>query len=76
MPEETRHAIDEWADQIAALEPDARDGIVAFAKRLAADRRLRKSDRDFADAQAKALIRAIRRADTRKTELRGKRRKS
>lgn len=59
---ESREALDEWADKVAALEPEVSNGIAAYAKRLAADRRLRKADREFAEAQVKAIRRAVRRA--------------
>jgi hypothetical protein len=56
---ESKTAFDDWAERIVSLEPDLRAGIVAYATRLAADRRVPKSDRDFAKAQADAIERAI-----------------
>lgn len=58
--------LDQWAKQIATLEPEVAAGVVKYAKRLAADRRLAKGDRDFALAQAKAVAQAIRRARTKR----------
>lgn len=62
MADETPKALGDWADQIAALEPEVVDGVVSSAKRLAGDKRLRKADRDFAQAQVDAIRRAVRRA--------------
>jgi hypothetical protein len=60
--EESGKALDEWAERIAALEPDVAAGVASYAKRLAGDTRLAKADRQFAAAQADAIRRAIRRA--------------
>lgn len=65
MSNDSKGDIDEWADKIAALEADVRDGILAKANRMAANRRLRKADRDFAHAQVEAISRAIARAKKR-----------
>jgi hypothetical protein len=59
---DTGKALDDWADQIAALEPEVSAGLASYAKRLAGDKRLAKADRLFATAQADAIRRAIRRA--------------
>ncbi len=59
---DTTEALDDWADRIASLEPTVAAGVAEYAKRLAADRRLSKPDRQFAEAQADAVRRAIRRA--------------
>lgn len=60
--ESSGKALDDWADRIAALEPEVSAGMASYAKRLAGDKRLAKADRQFATAQADALRRAIRRA--------------
>lgn len=57
MEDET--ALDAWADTVAALELEVRDRIAARARRMAANRRLRKADREFAKAQADAIVRAV-----------------
>lgn len=62
MTDKTPKALDDWADQIAALEPEVVDGVVSSAKRLAGDKRLKQADRDFAQAQVDAIRRAVRRA--------------
>ena len=62
MIDETLHALHDWADKIAALEPEVVDGVVSSSKRLAGDNRLRQADRDFAQAQVDAIRRAARRA--------------
>ena len=62
MVDETPQALDDWADKIAALEPELVNGIQSLAKRLASDKRLRQADRDFAQSQADAIRRAVRRA--------------
>lgn len=59
---EAQLALDTWADKIAALEADVAASVVAYAGRLADDRRLAKDDRRFAAAQADAIKRALRRA--------------
>lgn len=59
--DEPQQALDDWADRIAALEPDVVAGVATQAKRLAADRRLPAADRRFAKAQADAIARAVRR---------------
>jgi hypothetical protein len=60
---DTAKALDAWADQI--VEADSTAAVVAHAKRLAADRRLAKADRQFAHTQIDAVRRAIRRAKAR-----------
>ncbi|HUY37172.1 MAG TPA: hypothetical protein VMV69_30965 [Pirellulales bacterium] len=59
---EAQAALDAWADKIAALEPDIAAEVARVATRLAADRRIPKVDRDFAQAQVDAVRRALRRA--------------
>jgi hypothetical protein len=66
MGDDAAEAIDEWADEIAALEPEVREGIMARALRLAANRRLLQVDREFAQAQAEAIGRALVRGKSRK----------
>ncbi len=66
MDEDRQRSLDEWADQIASLEPEVRDSILARALRMAANRRLRKDDREFARAQAEAIGRAVVRMKSRK----------
>lgn len=61
-PDESRAAMDEWADKIAALEADVSRGVMALASRMASDRRLSVDDRRFAKSQADAVRRALRRA--------------
>ena len=75
MDDQTRQALDEWADQVAALEPAVRKGIIASVERLAGNRRLEKADRDFAKAQADSIRGAIRRADADKRVVRKNRKK-
>ena len=70
MDDESQQALDPWADQIAALEPEVRNGILARALRMAASRRLRKADREFAQAQAEAIGRALMRAKSGKRTAR------
>jgi hypothetical protein len=55
-------ALDDWAAQIAGLDPSTRKEILAAISRLAENRRLNKLDRDFAQAQVDAIRRALRRA--------------
>ncbi|HUY36723.1 MAG TPA: hypothetical protein VMV69_28575 [Pirellulales bacterium] len=62
MKKTNHEGLDEWADKIAALEPDVPAAVARYALRLASDRRLPKDDRDFAKAQADAVRRAVRRA--------------
>lgn len=73
-PDESRAAMDEWADKIAALEADVSRGVMAWASRMASDRRLSVDDRRFAKSQADAVRRALRRAKAkaRKTAKAGK----
>ena len=59
---EAQAALDEWAAKVAALEPEVIRATIAYASRLAADRRLSTDDRRFAAAQADAVRRAMRRA--------------
>lgn len=59
---EARAELDEWAAKVAALESDVARGVIAYAARLAADRRLSADDRRFAKSQADAVRRALRRA--------------
>lgn len=73
--EDTKAALDAWADSVAALEPDLAAGVASYANRLAADPRLAKADRDFAKAQAEAIRRALRRAKTRPTATCNRKRK-
>lgn len=61
MTNDERQALDEWAAQIAALEPDVSKGIITYALRLANDKRIKQADRDFAQAQVDAIRRALRR---------------
>lgn len=75
MDDDLRKSLDEWADQIASLEPEVRDCIVVRALRMAANRRLRKADRDSAEAQAdaigRALVRRKRKLPKRRTDRKG-----
>lgn len=61
VKDDTEQTLDEWANRIAALEPEVRDGIMAQVQRLASDRRLPKIDREFAKSQADAIRRALKR---------------
>ena len=61
MDNETQIALDDWADQIAKLDPAVRRGIVEAVTRLAEDSRISPTDRDFATAQAAAISRATNR---------------
>lgn len=60
--DESKAVMDEWADKIAALEADVSRGVMALALRMASDRRLSADDRRFAQSQADAVRRALRRA--------------
>ena len=62
MNEDGSQAMDDWAEKVAALEPEVADGILSLTRRLAGDKRLRQADRDFAQAQVDAICRAVRRA--------------
>ena len=61
MTIETQQDLDEWANNITQLEPEVVKGILSWAKELTGDKRLQKSDRDFAQTQVAAIERAKRR---------------
>ena len=52
--------LDAWANQIARLEPEVAQRVIEYARRIASTR-LPKGDREFAEAQARAVKRALRR---------------
>lgn len=66
MTAETQQDLDGWANNIAQLEPEVVNGIVSLAKELAGNKKLRQSDRDFAQAQVDAINRAKRRNRSRR----------
>lgn len=61
MDASEQQSLAEWADRVVALEREVCDGVLAGALRLAGDKRLPQADRDFAQAQADAIRRALRR---------------
>jgi len=62
MDNEELQALQLWVAEVASLEPAVREGIAAYASRLAADKRLRQADREFAQAQADAIRRGLSRS--------------
>lgn len=54
-------ALAEWAEQIAGLEVEAARKVADYARGLADNPHLAKSDREFAAAQAEAIRKAMQR---------------
>lgn len=59
-------SVETWAAKIAQLEPDVAQGVLAYAGRIAGNRRVPKADREVAQAQADAVRQAIAKAKRRK----------
>ena len=69
MDDSEKIALREWAEQIVKLEPDVVDAVSQAARGMSGDRRLQKSDREFAQAQVQAITQAKNWPETgRKTE--------
>jgi hypothetical protein len=58
---ESKAALDLWADQIVGLEPGIPAAVARFSQQIADNRKVPKSDRQFAQAQVEAIRRAVRR---------------
>ena len=59
---EPGESLDVWATKIAALEADVARGVINHAQGIAGDRCVPKADRNFAQAQAEAVKRAMAKA--------------
>lgn len=64
MDDDEQRSLREWARKVVGLEKAVIESVLKSAKQLAADRRLSKSDRMFAEAQIQAINQARRKKST------------
>lgn len=60
--DDEQQSIRDWADKIVGLDIDTINAILRSLKELAADRRLKLSDREFAQLQVRSIGQARKRA--------------